>query len=105
MITYLCTGKGCSPYQWEGRLEIIRSGNPCEAEIDARGSHFHMIVGKHAYGNYICIPNWDIGTELAALSDTFWNEERLRNYSKMKKVDACTVVTALKLLADNGCIG
>lgn len=105
MITYLCKGKGCSPHQWEGRLEIIRSGNPCEAEIDARGSHFHMIVGKHAYGNYICIPNWDIGTELAALSDTFWNEERLRNYSKMKKVDACTVVTTLKLLADNGCIG
>lgn len=54
---------------------------------------------------HICIPNWDIGTELAALSDTFWNEERLRNYSKMKKVDACTVVTALKILADNECIG
>lgn len=93
------------PHQWEGTLEIIKSGDPCEAELDARGSHFHLIVGKHAYGNYICIPNWDIGTELAALSDTFWNEERLRNYSKMKKVDACTVVTALKILADKKCIG
>lgn len=51
------------------------------------------------------IPNWDIGTELASLSDTFWNEERLRNYTRMRKVDACTVVTALKILADNKCMG
>lgn len=105
MITFLCKGKGCFPHQWECTLKIIKSSDPCEAELDARGSHFHLIVGKHAYGNYICIPNWDIGTELAALSDTFWNEERLRNYSKMKKVDTCTVVTALKILVDKKCIG
>ena len=101
MITFSCRGKGCPPSQWEGTLEIIKRGNPCEAELCARGNRFHLIVGKHVYGTYICIPNWDIGTELAALSDTFWNEERLRNYSKMKKADACTVVTALKVLVDN----
>lgn len=100
MITFSCSGKGCSPDKWEGKLEVIKSGNPCEAEICARGSHFHLIVGKHAYGNYICIPNWNIGTELAALSDTFWNEERLRNHGRMRKVDACTIVTALKILSD-----
>lgn len=105
MITFSCKRKGCSPSQWEGTLEIIKSGDPCEAELNARGSHFHLIVGRHGYGNYICIPNWDIGTELASLSDTFWNEERLRNYTKMRKVDACTVVTALKILADNKCMG
>lgn len=105
MLTFSCKRKGCSPSQWEGTLEIIKSGDPCEAELNARGSHFHLIVGRHGYGNYICIPNWDIGTELASLSDTFWNEERLRNYTKMRKVDACTVVTALKILADNKCMG
>jgi hypothetical protein len=69
-------------------------------EISARGSRFHLITGKHAYGNYLCIPNWNVGTELASLTDIFWNEERLRNYSKLKKVDTRTVVTALKILAD-----
>jgi hypothetical protein len=69
-------------------------------EISARGSRFHLIIGKHAYGNYLCIPNWNVGTELSSLTDIFWNEERLRNHSKLTKVDTRTVVTALKILAD-----
>ena len=77
MITFTCKGKGCSPRQWEGSLEILQRGNPCEAELSARGSRFHLIVGKHSYGNYLCIPNWDVGTELSSLTDLFWNEERL----------------------------
>ena len=40
MITFTCKGKGCSPRQWEGSLEILRRGNPCEAELSARGSRF-----------------------------------------------------------------
>ena len=51
MITFTCKGKGCSPRQWEGSLEILQKGNPCEAELCARGSRFHLIVGKHSYGN------------------------------------------------------
>ena len=51
MITFTCKGKGCSPRQWEGSLEILQRGNPCEAELCARGSRFHLIVGKHSYGN------------------------------------------------------
>ena len=54
MITFTCKGKGCSPRQWEGSLEILQRGNPCEAELCARGSRFHLIVGKHSYGNYLC---------------------------------------------------
>ena len=104
MITFTCTGKGCSPRQWEGSLEILQRGNPCEAELCARGSRFHLIVGKHSYGNYLCIPNWDVGTELSSLTDLFWNEERLRHYSRMKKADACTIVSALKVLAEHGCM-
>ena len=104
MITITCEGKGCSPRRWEGRLHSLKKGNPCEAELCARGSSFHLIVGHHSYGNYICIPNWDIGTELSALTDVFWNEERLRHYSRMKKVDACTVVAALRALAEYNCM-
>ena len=83
MITFTCKGKGCSPRQWECSLEILQIGNPCEAELCARGSRFHLIVGKHSYGNYLCIPNWAVGTELSTLTDLFWNEERLRHYSRM----------------------
>ena len=104
MITFTCKGKGCSPRQWEGSLEILQRGNPCEAELCARGSRFHLIVGKHSYGHYLCIPNWDVGTELSSLTDLFWNEERLRHYSRMKKADACTIVSALKVLAEHGCM-
>ena len=104
MITLTCKGKGCSSRQWEGSLEILQRGNPCEAELCARGSRFHLIVGKHSYGNYLCIPNWDVGTELSSLADLFWNEERLRHYSRMKKADACTIVSALKVLAEHECM-
>ena len=100
LITFECQSKGCSPRRWIGTLKLIKIGNPCEAEVSARGSRFHLIAGKHAYGNYICIPNWDIGTELAVLTDNFWNEERLRNHSKLKKADICTVVAALNVLTE-----
>ena len=50
MITFTCKGKGCSPRQWEGSLEILQRGNPCEAELCARGSRFHLIVGKLCQG-------------------------------------------------------
>jgi hypothetical protein len=100
LIDFECHGKGCSPNRWNGTLDIIKAGNPCEAELTARGTRFHLITGKHAYGNYLCIPNWNVGTELAALTDNFWNEERLRTCSQLKKVDACTVVAALNILAD-----
>lgn len=103
MIHFTCKEKESVPSQWKGTLRILRAGNPCEAEISARGSWFHLIVGKHAYGNYVCIPNWNVGTELSRLSDTFWNRERLREYSQMKEVDICTVVTALAVLDERHC--
>lgn len=99
-ITFQCIGKGCSPRQWEGNLQIVRTGNPCEAEVTARGSRFHLIAGTHTYGNYVCIPNWNVGTELASMTDTFWNQEHIRRYTCLKKVDACTVVAALAVLND-----
>lgn len=97
-IDFQCYAKGCTLNRWEGTIHLLRTGNPCEAEVSGRGSSFHLIVGRHMYGNYICIPNWNIGTELSGLSDTFWNAERLCNYSKLKKVDVYTIVAALDVL-------
>lgn len=63
--------------------------------MTARGSSFHLIVGHHKYGTYICIPNWNVGTELASLTDRFWNYERLINYTELSIVDAYSIVNAL----------
>lgn len=87
---------GTSGKSWIGEIMPLQmETEPYEVEISARGSYFHLLVGHQAYGNYICIPNWDIGTEIASLSDSFWNLERLRGNTKLKKVDACSITYAL----------
>ena len=88
-----------SKTDWEGCIIPIQTRNtPYEFEVTARGSSFHLIIGKHAYGNYVCIPDWDVGTELSNLSDLFWNRERLLKTS-LKKVDACSVAYAIRELS------
>lgn len=80
---------------WMGEITPIQlEHEPYEVEVSARGSYFHLLIGHHAYGNYICIPNWNVGTELASLSDSFWNLEQLSS-TTLKKVDACSVTYAL----------
>lgn len=94
-ITFQARLSAASKTPWTGEIIPIRlDSEPYEAEVSARGSYFHLIVGHHAYGNYICIPNWDIGAELVSLSDSFWNLERLSS-TKLKKADACSVAYAL----------
>lgn len=95
-IFFECKGEpGIQPRSWDGRLRILRIGEICEAEVEARGSYFHLLVGRHSYGNFVCIPNWDVGTEISGLDDIFWNMERLQNNTPLKKVDVCSVASAL----------
>lgn len=99
-ITYECHGNPkMKPLKWEGNISIIRLTTPYEVEVTARGSTYHLIFGAHEYGNYLCIPNWDIGTEMASLSDRFWNYERLTQYAGLAEIDACSVVDALAKLS------
>lgn len=85
--------------QWIGQLDILNvSGETFELEITGRGSCFHAIVGSHRSGNFICIPLHEVGSELASLSDIFWNRERLSR--QMNHIDAATVAYALSQLAD-----
>ena len=80
----------------------IRPLSTCKNEfkVTARGSTFHLLIGKHSYGKYLCIPNWKIGTEMSSLSDCFWNSERLeQDYPDLSKVDIISIVKALEALS------
>ena len=82
-----------------GKIKIISSSFPVEVDIEANGWNFHVIVGKHNSGYYICIPNWNIGSELAGLADSFWNSERLSNYTDLGELNSRMIATALAELS------
>lgn len=48
---------------------------PYEAFIEAQGLSFHVIFGSQANGNFLCIPNWQLGCELSDYTDKNWNTE------------------------------
>lgn len=80
--------------RWSGEIRLICHSDNCyEAEITGRGTYFHIIAGEHRHGNFICIPNHDVGSELSDFQDLFWNTERLSRL--LKKVDAVTVANGL----------
>ncbi len=59
-----------------------------------RGTYFHVIIGHHKYGNFLCMPNHNIGCELADFSDVRWTIGRL-SMRPIRKVDAVTVATGI----------
>lgn len=101
-IRYKCRGNpDMEPSKWKGNAIIIRTNGICELDVSARGSQFHIICGKHKYGAYICIPNWGIGTELAALNDKFWIKERISMfYPEVSPVDIISIVEALAAVSE-----
>lgn len=81
--------------KWTGIITNLKgSEEQCEFEVQSRGTYYHVIIGKHDYGHYVCVPNWDVGCELADYSDLFWNTERLSK--QLRTVDAITVATAIR---------
>lgn len=94
-MEYTCTiTRGKRKESWQGEIRLLnKNTGQYELEITGRGTYFHIIAGRHLYGNYICIPNHDVGSELSHYSDLFWNTERLSG--SLKKVDAVTVATGL----------
>lgn len=99
-MEYPCTlMRGKRKETWTATIHLLnRSEQSCEIEITGRGTYFHLIVGQHRYGNYLCIPNHDVGCELSFHQDVFWNTERLS--SLIKKVDAVTVAYGLSHLEE-----
>ena len=95
-LTYVCKS---GRENWEATLRPLKEDPPYEFEVSARGSRFHLLVGRHMYGNYLCIPNWGIGTEISLLSDCFWNSEHLKTeYPNLSKTDVISIVNALDTL-------
>lgn len=83
------------PICWTGTIVSCKGTEElCEFELKSRGSYYHVILGKHNYGYYVCIPSWDVGCELSGYTDTFWNTENLSK--QIGIVDAITVATGIK---------
>jgi len=93
MLEYRCKHELES---WLCQIHMIKSKEPYEMNLDVNGNRYHMIVGSHSYGNYLCIPNWSIGSELASLCDTFWNTEQLMRILPTK--DAIGIAEGIKLI-------
>lgn len=71
-------------------------------EVTARGSCFHIIIGEHSSGKYLCIPNWGIGMDLAADGNRQWNLEQLvTKYPKIRSVDAVSIVDAVTAILEH----
>ena len=62
---------------------------------------FRIIIGKHRTGRFLCVPNWNIGTEMAETSDTFWNSERIEKYfPEIEPNKIASIVAAIKAVGE-----
>lgn len=83
---------------WKGYIDgICCHDGIIEMDVSGRGSAMHVIIGEYAYGRYLCIPDWGVGSPLAGLGDSFWNREQIER--RMGRVDAITVSEAVKALS------
>lgn len=99
-IRFECTmKKGKKIESWFGMItSLTKFGSHYEFKIESR-SGFIVVIGRTNYGNFACIPDYDIGCHLSTLNDLFWNSERLS--SIMNEVDAITVAHALKAVTEH----
>jgi len=100
LIKFECTMKtGKNTENWPGIItNLTKFGSHYELKIESR-SGFIVVIGKTNYGNFACIPDYDVGCHLSTLNDLFWNSERLS--AIMNKVDAVTVAHALQAIAEH----
>ncbi|MBU3192290.1 hypothetical protein K9O30_23005 [Clostridium bowmanii] len=100
LIKFECTMKmGKKIESWSGMItKLTKFGSHYELKIESR-SGFIVVIGKTNYGNFACIPDYDVGCHLSTLNDLFWNSERLS--AIMNKVDAITVANALQAIAEH----
>lgn len=80
-----------------GEIRLLSDDDPLELEVEANGWTFHVIAGTQSYGSrFLCIPNWNVGSELAKLNDELWNEERLFEHTTLHPDNVRAVVRALQ---------
>lgn len=90
--------KGKKQKRWMATVDYIHDhGRFCEVFINSR-STIRLIIGYGKWGNFVCVPDWNVGTELSDFRDLFWNSEKL--CSLMGNVDGITAATVIKGLSD-----
>ena len=87
---------------YEGKIRpICLDKEPYEMTLDTHGCSFHLICGRQINGNFLCIPNWQFGCELADYSEKSWNmNSMLDKYSQIDYEDATAIVWGLSLIQD-----
>ena len=84
--------------EWTGKItNLINRENYYEFWIISRSS-IMTIIGSTSRGNFICMPDFNIGCHLVNLKNIFWNKEKL--VSVLEKVDGMTVAAAIDALSD-----
>lgn len=82
---------------WQASLKLITNyENYYEASIEARSTHFNMLVGHTDSYNWVALPIQEVSCSLASLDDIFWNEERLSNL--IGAIDATTIVSTIAFI-------
>lgn len=104
-FTYICQNTFSKNNEsWTGTICPLMPFDCNEYEITARGSCFHLIIGKHYYSNYIYIPTWNIAMDISCLEDCFWNREHLlQTYPELSPVDVISIVEALVAIKKHTC--
>lgn len=94
---YICKGyPWMDPPVWRGDISPILPFDPADYEVTAHGSNFHMIIGRHSCGKYLCIPDWGIGMDLSEDGDRQWNlDHLLERYPRIGSFDAVSIVDAV----------
>ena len=55
---------------WVSSLYVLsRTGPFTEFTVCGRGSQMHAVTGPQANGNFLCLPEWQVGSGLAQLAD------------------------------------
>lgn len=53
--------------------------------IEYNGNYYSVIFGKYVNGGFFSIPGWNVGGELGAFDDIFWNTESIGRSLKNKR--------------------
>ena len=94
MNTFICKHRKES---WTGSIfSFTNFGSHYEFLIQSRSFGIMVVFGKSSRGYFACMPDFDVGCNLANYNDVFWNTQRLSNV--LGVVDGVTVACALLFL-------
>lgn len=93
-MEFTCTFKNRS---WLGKIEILKASEHLqELLVSGDGLRFHLLIGDHAFGSFLCEPRLGICCELSHFSDRLWNRQSISQY--FSPADTETLVNAISLL-------